>query len=108
MRLQKPETRAPELRNSSHVVPVKRSSQNFIRESYRSVGPFASRNGPAAQSPRLAHPRIPWVTAPMIPDEKQLVAAARTGDEAAFNELMTAHGREIRSYLYRMVRQANA
>jgi RNA polymerase sigma-70 factor (ECF subfamily) len=42
------------------------------------------------------------MTTPMDPDEKQLVAAARTGDEAAFNELMAAHGREIRSYLYRM------
>jgi RNA polymerase sigma-70 factor (ECF subfamily) len=40
--------------------------------------------------------------APMNPDEKQLVAAARAGDEAAFNALMAAHGREIRSYLYRM------
>lgn len=42
------------------------------------------------------------MTAPMNPDENQLVAVARTGDEAAFNELMNAHGREIRSYLYRM------
>ena len=38
----------------------------------------------------------------MNPDEKQVLAAAKTGDEAAFNELMAAHGREIRSYLYRM------
>jgi RNA polymerase sigma-70 factor (ECF subfamily) len=35
-------------------------------------------------------------------DEKQLIAAAQTGDESAFNELMAAHAREIRSYLYRM------
>lgn len=34
--------------------------------------------------------------------EEQVVASARAGDESAFNELMNAHGREIRSYLYRM------
>lgn len=40
--------------------------------------------------------------ASMALDEKQLIGAARTGDEAAFNGLMAGHGREIRSYLYRM------
>lgn len=34
--------------------------------------------------------------------EFKLVTAARDGDEAAFNELMSAHGRDVRSYLYRM------
>lgn len=34
--------------------------------------------------------------------DDSLVAAARTGDEAAFQELMTHHGREIRGYLYRL------
>ena len=38
----------------------------------------------------------------MNADEKQEVTSARAGDESAFNELMAAHGREIRSYLYRM------
>lgn len=38
----------------------------------------------------------------MNADEKQVLASARAGEEAAFNELMAAHGREIRSYLYRM------
>jgi RNA polymerase sigma-70 factor, ECF subfamily len=38
----------------------------------------------------------------MNADEKQVLANARAGDESAFNELMAAHGREIRSYLYRM------
>lgn len=34
--------------------------------------------------------------------EADLVAAARSGDESAFNSLMAAYGSEIRSYLYRM------
>jgi RNA polymerase sigma-70 factor (ECF subfamily) len=38
----------------------------------------------------------------MNADENQVLASARAGDESAFNELMAAHGREIRSYLYRM------
>ena len=42
------------------------------------------------------------LAAPMTTSEAQLVAAAQQGDEAAFNELMAAHAREIRSYLYRM------
>lgn len=42
------------------------------------------------------------LAAPMNTGEAQLVTAARHGDEAAFNELMAAHAREIRSYLYRM------
>lgn len=42
------------------------------------------------------------LAAPMNTGKAQLVAAAQQGDEAAFNELMSAHAREIRSYLYRM------
>lgn len=38
----------------------------------------------------------------MNADQQQVLASARAGDESAFNELMAAHGREIRSYLYRM------
>ena len=38
----------------------------------------------------------------MNADEKQVLASAQAGDESAFNALMAAHGREIRSYLYRM------
>lgn len=38
----------------------------------------------------------------MQPNKQEIVTAARRGDEAAFNELMAAHAREIRSYLYRM------
>ncbi len=38
----------------------------------------------------------------MNTEDAQLLAAARQGDETAFNALMTAHAREIRSYLNRM------
>jgi len=38
----------------------------------------------------------------MNTSEAQPVDAARQGDEAAFNALVSAHAREIRSYLYRM------
>jgi RNA polymerase sigma-70 factor (ECF subfamily) len=42
------------------------------------------------------------LAARMNADENRILASARAGDEAAFNELMAAHGRDIRAYLYRM------
>jgi RNA polymerase sigma-70 factor (ECF subfamily) len=42
------------------------------------------------------------ICATMNADQKATISAAQAGDESAFNELMAAHGREIRSFLYRM------